>query len=142
MRDQMADDGVTHERHIADDVEDLVPHELVVEAQGIVEHARVADDDRVLERSSKGEPLLAHHLDLLEEAERARRRNLLDERLLRQPNRSRLVAKHRMVERDAVSDLEVIRRVERDPLVSARQRDRLKHLEVPARVRNGLMPAS
>ena len=51
----------------------------------------------------------------------------------RQANRARLVAQHRMVERDAVGDLEVIRRIDRDALVAARQRDRPQHLQVPAR---------
>ena len=37
-----------------------------------------------------------------------------------------------MVERDAVGDLEVIRRIQRDALVAARQRDRPQHLQVPA----------
>jgi hypothetical protein len=76
--------------------------------------------------------------DLLEEAERAGRRDLLDEGLLRQADRPRLVAEQRMIERDAVGDFEVIRRVERNPLVPPRDRDRPEHLEVPARRRERL----
>jgi hypothetical protein len=69
-------------------------------------------------------PALPQHLDFLQEAERPRRRDLLDEALFRDPHRARLVAQQRVVEADAVGDLEVIRRVERDALVAVRQRDR------------------
>ena len=47
--------------------------------------------------------------------------------------RPRLVAQQRMVEADAVGDLEVIRRIERDALVAARNRDRPDDLQVLAR---------
>ena len=53
MRHQMADDRVADERHIADHVQNLVPHELVVEPQRVVQHAGIADDDRVLERAAE-----------------------------------------------------------------------------------------
>ena len=53
--------------------------------------------------------------------------------LLGDPHRARLVPQQRMIEADAVGDLEVIRRIERDALVAARQRDRPQDLEVLAR---------
>ena len=118
MRHEVADDRIAHERHIPNHVQDLVADELVFVPEGVVQHAGVADDDRVFERAAERQPLLPHHLDFLEEAERARRRDLLDERLLGDANRPRLVAQQRMVERDAVGDLEVIRRIHRNPLVA------------------------
>ena len=53
--------------------------------------------------------------------------------LRRDPHRPRLVPQQRMVEADAVGDLEVIRRIQRDPLVPLRERDRPQHLQVPPR---------
>ena len=53
--------------------------------------------------------------------------------LLGDAQRPRLVPQQRMVEADAVGDLEVIRRVERDALVAARERDRPDDLQVLAR---------
>ena len=81
MRDEMADDRIPDERHVADDVENLVAHELVLEAQR-VERAGLAEHDRVLERAAERQPVLPQHLDFLQEAERPRRRDLFDERLL------------------------------------------------------------
>ena len=49
------------------------------------------------------------------------------------PHRPRLVPQQRMVEADAVGDLEVIRRVERDALVAVRQRNRPQRFQVTAR---------
>ena len=40
-----------------------------------------------------------------------------------------------MIEADAVGDLEVIGRVQRDPLVALRQRDRAQHLQIATRRR-------
>ena len=81
VRDDVADDRVADERQIADDVEDLVADELVLEAQRVVEHAGLAEHDRVVERAAEGEALLAQRLDFLQEPERARRRDLVDERV-------------------------------------------------------------
>ena len=47
--------------------------------------------------------------------------------------RARLMPQQRMVVADAVGDLEVIRRIERDALVAARDRDRPDDLQVLAR---------
>src|SRR5262249_11839367 len=89
--DQMPDDRISREREIADRVQDLVADELVLEAERVVQNPRLAEDDRVLERSAEREAVLPHHLDILEERERARRRDLLDERVLGDPQRPRLM---------------------------------------------------
>ena len=104
--------------------------ELVFKPQGVVEHARVPKHDRVVERSAQRQALLTQHLDFLQEPERASRRDLLDERLFRHANGSRLVSEERMIEADAVRDLEVIGGVQRDPLVALRQRNRPDHFQV------------
>ena len=110
-----------------------MPHELVVEAQRVVQHAGVADDNRVLERAAEREALLAHPLHFLQETEGARGRDVVDERVFRQPDSARLVAQQRMVERDAVGHLEMVRRIDRNALVAARQRERLENLQVAPR---------
>ena len=59
MGDEVADQRTADERHVANHIQNLVPHELVVEAERVVEDAGVADDDGVLERAAKGQTLLA-----------------------------------------------------------------------------------
>ena len=48
MDDQMPHDGVTDERQVSHNIQNLVTHELVVEAQR-VEHTRLAEHHGVLE---------------------------------------------------------------------------------------------
>ena len=133
MGHEVADHRVADEREVADRVEDLVADELVLEAQRVVEDAGLAEDDRVVERAAERQAVLPQHLDVLEEREGARRRQLLGERFLGDAQRARLVPQQRVIVADAVGDLEVIRRVERDALVAARQRDRPDDLQVLAR---------
>src|SRR2546427_3092499 len=134
VRDEMADDRMADEREVADGVENLVADELVLEPQRVVEPTRFAQHDGVLERAAERQTVLAQHLDVLEERERARRRDLLHERGLGDTDGPRLMAEQRMVVADAVGDLEVIRRVERNPFVAARDGDRTDDLQVPARL--------
>jgi len=63
--------------------------------------------------------VLPKHFDVFQERERARRRDIFDERLFGDPQRPRLVPEQRVVVADAVGDLEMVRRVERDALVAA-----------------------
>src|SRR5207247_10507004 len=70
------------ERHsqksdVADDVEDLVTDEFVIEPQRrFVEHSVRRQNDRVIERTAKGEVCFAKHVDLGSETEGARRSDL------------------------------------------------------------------
>src|SRR5256885_14868859 len=50
-RDDVAEDGSAEQRQVADQIEDLVPDELVAVAEA-VERAAVADDDRGVERAT------------------------------------------------------------------------------------------
>ena len=140
MRHEMADHGVAHQREVADDVEDLVTHELVVEAKGVVEHARLTEDDRVVERAAKSETALAQHFDFLQKPERAGRRDVFDEALFADLHRARLVPQQRVIEADAVGDLQLLCRVESDALVALRKRDRPQHLQVATRRLKRLHP--
>jgi hypothetical protein len=61
------------QREVPDDVQDLVPHELVRVAERLGgEHGVVADHDGVLEGAALDQAVLDQVLDLLEETERAR----------------------------------------------------------------------
>ena len=91
------------------DVQNLVPHELVLEPQRI-QHAGLAEHNRVLERTTERQAALAQHFDFLQEAERARRRDLIDEHLLVEVHRLLLMPQQRVIEADRVADLEAIRR--------------------------------
>src|SRR5687767_2273332 len=68
VRDEMADDWITHQRHVANDIENLVPDELVFEAQR-VQRASLAEHNRIFERAAEREAILPQHLDFLQEAE-------------------------------------------------------------------------
>ena len=72
VRHEVTNQRMADERHVADHIQNLVPHELVIEAERVVEHAGVADDDGVLERAAEREAVLAHPLDFLQETEGAR----------------------------------------------------------------------
>src|SRR5207249_6354442 len=125
MRDQVADDGIADQRQITDRVENLVADKLVFEPQGVVEDAGLAEHYRILERPAERQTVLPEHLDVLEERERPCRRDLLDERLLGDPQRAGLMPQERMVVADAVRDLEVIRRIERDAFVARSEERRV-----------------
>ncbi len=69
------------QRQVANHIQNLVADELVFEPQR-VEHAGLAEHDRVLERAAERQAALAQHFHFLQEPERARRRDLVDEHLL------------------------------------------------------------
>src|SRR6185436_18084189 len=73
-RGHAAADRITEQVQVPDDVEDLVAHELVREAQRRVDHALVAHQDAVVETAAGAE--LAHHLEVLHEPEGAGGRDL------------------------------------------------------------------
>ena len=130
--DQVADHRMPDQRQVANHVQDLVADELVLEPERVVQNPGFPEDDGVVERAAKGQAALPEHLDLFQEAERPGWSNLFDEAVLGDSHRPRLMTQQRMVEADAVSDLEVIRGIERDSLVSVGQRDRPHHLQEPA----------
>ena len=117
MHDQVAQNRMADERQVANHVQNLVADELVLEPKR-VEHAGLAEHDGVLERAAERQAALPQHFDFLQEAERARRRDLVDEHLLVEIQRLLLVPQQRVVEADGVADLEAVGRIERDALVA------------------------
>ena len=133
---------MSHQRQIANHVQNLVAHELVLEPQR-VEHAGFAEDDGVLERAAERQAALAQHLDFLQEAERPRRRDFVDEHLFVEVHGLLLMTKQRMVEADRVADLQPIGRVERDALVAVLHLDAAAESAIVWRgAFSSLMPAS
>ena len=120
----MPDQRVAHQSKVADDIENLVSDEFVLEPQRGVQDARFSQNDGVVERSSERQSLLAEHLDLLQEAEGARRRDLVDEYLFAHPQCARLIPQQRVIEADAVGHAEVVGGIQGDPLAAARKQDR------------------
>ena len=108
--------------------------EFVFESQR-VEHAGLAEHDRVLERSAERKAALSQHLDFFQKTERPRRRDLIDKRPLVEIERLLLMTKQRMIEADRVADLEAIRRVQLDALVALLQLNLAKNLNRLARRR-------
>ena len=79
VRGDLADDRTADQGEVADQVEDLVADELVAEAERSVHDAAVVEDDAVLDRAAARQAGRAQLLDVVHEAERARRRDLLEE---------------------------------------------------------------
>ena len=68
--------GAPQQAQIAQQVQNLMPHRLVVEAQCGFERAGAFDDHRVLIVGALAQPRRAHRLSVLLEDERARGRDL------------------------------------------------------------------
>src|SRR3989449_1685511 len=92
-RDDVREDRAAEEREIADEIEDLVPDELVAVAQA-VERPALREHDRVVERAAAREPVLPHDSQVLEKPVGARRGDVLDEGALRDRKSTRLNSSH------------------------------------------------
>src|SRR6476661_6247021 len=70
-RSVLADQRAAEQVEITNRVQHLVLDELVVVTKAFgVEHARLVEDDRILQTAAQREPRRAHRLDVLHEAER------------------------------------------------------------------------
>ena len=71
--DDVPEKGAAQQRQVSEDVQNLVPHELVLVAQRLGgQHRVIADDHGVLQAPALDQPVLVEQLQLLEEAERSR----------------------------------------------------------------------
>src|SRR5262249_18896883 len=73
--DDVADHRAPQQGQVADEVEDLVPHELITIAQP-VEYAVLPEYDRVGHRSTTRQPVATELAEILQEAVRSRRREV------------------------------------------------------------------
>ena len=76
VRDDVPEHRASDEREVSEEVERLVAHELVREAQVAVLDAVVADHDAVVLPGASGESVRLERLVLGEEPERASRRDV------------------------------------------------------------------
>ena len=104
-RDDVALNRAAEQREVADQVEDLVPDELVAIAE-LVQHAALADDDRVVERAALRQAVPAQLIDVLQEAVGPGRRELPDERFFCRLARNHLGSDGRMGAVKRVADAE------------------------------------
>ena len=96
----------SRQREVADEIERLVPHELVRPAKGVPHHAGLVERQRVLRRRPLNEPLAAQRLDFAHEAERPRAGELGRECVLVDDPAALLRADERMREVDGDLDIE------------------------------------
>ena len=103
VRGVLPDQRMAEQIQVADGVEHLVAHELVVVAQALaVQHAELVQHDGVLQAAAQAEAGGAHRLDVLHEAEGAGARHFLHVRVAREVDHHVPVlgAEHRMREVD------------------------------------------
>src|SRR5207249_1709554 len=71
VKHDFAQHGTARKVEIANGIEDLVSHELILETQAFrVEDAALVDDNRVLKRSAARQTHRPQRFDLMQEAER------------------------------------------------------------------------
>src|SRR5262249_44076803 len=99
--------GHSGERQVADDVQNLVAHKLVVESQRLlIEDAVARQRDRVFERAAARQTVLAQRLDFLYESEGSGRRALFWIIAGANDDLAPLLADHRVIEVNQAGDAE------------------------------------
>src|SRR5260221_5333012 len=129
VRRDLAHDGTTDQGQIADEVEDLVPDELVAETERPVHHTLVVEDDAVLYGTAAGETCLTQFLNFLEEAERTRRSDLAEEAVVVKVEVEGLFADGAVREVDPVLQDQAVRGDDADRLLAVDDLDRLVNAE-------------
>src|SRR4051794_38663156 len=114
----LADDRTADECEIAEQIENLVAHELVAEAELAAHDALVVEHDAVIDRAAARETGSAELLNVAHEAERAGGGDLLEEAVVIEVELERLAADARMVEIDLVLENQAIRRGNADAFVA------------------------
>src|SRR6266498_1731144 len=118
------------EREVSDEVQDLVPHELVAEAQGPGNDAALVEDDRVVKTASPRQPASAHRLDVAGETKRPGRRDTRRVLLRADRHRQALAADDRVRKIDLVGNGQSGPvRLERHAAVTANDRDGARERE-------------
>ena len=101
VRDDAPDDRHADKRKVAEDVEDFVPHELVVVPEPfLVQHPVRSEDHRVLQGTAPGEAVRLEHLDVAQETEGARGGDIADEVFLGEMVIEALLLEQGVVEAD------------------------------------------
>src|SRR6266545_3672991 len=126
----MAGKRAAQEREVSDEVQDLVPHELVAEAQGPGNDAALVEDDRVVKAASTRQPASAHRLDVAGETKGPGRRDTRCVLLRADRHRQALAADDRVRKIDLVGNGQSGPvRLERHAAVAANDLDRARERE-------------
>src|SRR6266849_1925777 len=116
------------QREIADNVQNLVAHELIRKAQAVfVQHPMLGEHDGIIERSSLDQICAPQGFDFLYESKGARRSNVARERAIIQSNRTMLDADERMRKIYHTINLERIGWFEADPAIARFDADGFAH---------------
>ncbi len=135
-RGVLPDERMAQQVEIADGVQHLVLHELVVVAQALgVEHAVLVQHNRILQAAAQRQTRGAHGLDILHEPERSGARDFLHVRVLGEIDDDVPVLRpeHRMREVDREIELEAVERIEACPLVAVAHLDGCKDAQIALR---------
>jgi hypothetical protein len=107
-------EGSANERQVTDQVERLMPAELVREAQRPIYDAGFVQDNRVFERAAANQPHPAHPFEILNKPEGPCRRERSTERFAANPKFNFLGAHGRVAVLNEAVDPEILRRVNAD----------------------------
>lgn len=122
--DNMAVNRESDQREVADQIQYLMANEFIFEAEtGAIQDTGVAEDDRVIGRTTPCKAVRPETFDVFEEPECSRRCDFHDKALFGQIDAHLLLAEKMMVELDPVRDASTLERQSRDFGVSVRERD-------------------
>src|SRR5580698_6873335 len=128
----VAEDTLAEQGQIADQVEDLVADELILEAQRRVVDALAGEYHAVLARSATDEAHVQHRVLLLEEAEGSGGGDLADVAAVGKLNLEGFATDQRVREVDGVAHRVAFCRIDPDKLVALLQLVRAQDLQVDA----------
>ena len=115
----LAQNWHSQEREVADDVEDLVTHEFVAEAQAcFIQHSFRREYDGVVERPATNQVCASQFVDLVGEAKRARGGDVAAEGAIVQFHKQALHPDHRMCEVYEAIDLICVCRFDTDAAIA------------------------
>ena len=124
------DDRHAREGEIADEVEDLVPDELILVPEAFfVQHRIPGKGHGIVQGSPLGQAVRLQGFDVAQEPEGARIGHLAQERLFRRQVLEALLPEHGMVEIDEAGNARRVRRPDSDLLVAFAYEDGLNDLD-------------
>src|ERR1044072_1896446 len=128
FRHNSTQDRHAQQRQVADDVQNLVTHELVTKSQAsLIQHPVRRKDDGIIERAAAYKVGASQSFNFIGKAKRSRRGDLLAEGAVIQVHGKLLNADHRMGKIDQAIDLIVIAGFNADAPVTLLERNFFAH---------------
>src|SRR5258706_2794610 len=122
----------TQQSQVANNVENLVAHELVFPAQTrFIQHAIPRQDDGFIERTAANQIRASQRFDFFDKSKRSRGSNLAGKRAVIQSNRAMLHADQRMLKVDEAIDFISISALNRDAAISGYCREPFSNRQSP-----------